>query len=78
MSVQSRVLELRHQESLNARLAVQAIQNGRDPSWFIEQAGTLRAERYECEGTANILRPLLDERIDNLMSRTRSTLAQSP
>jgi hypothetical protein len=63
------------EEGQYAGLGVQALQSGRrDPAWFFEEAGRLRAVRYEFEATARALAPLWHERLDELRQRREARL----
>lgn len=63
---------LREEESLAARLAVEALQTGRDAAFFIEEAGRCRAMRYEFAATGDVLSELNAERLEELRRRTGS------
>ena len=58
------------EESINARLAVKAMQTGEDPSFYLEEAGLCRATKYEFKATGDILRDLNAERLVELRRRT--------
>lgn len=65
--------QLRREEDLNARLAVQAIQTGEDPTFYLEEAGLCRATRYEYAATGNLLSELNTERLEELRRRNTSS-----
>jgi hypothetical protein len=64
---------LREEEAMNARLAVQAIQTGQDPTFYLEEAGLCRATRYEYQATGNVLSELQAERLAELRRRNTSS-----
>jgi hypothetical protein len=65
--------QLRREEDMNARLAVQAIQTGQDPTFYLEEAGLRRATRYEYAATGDALSALQAERLAELRRRNTSS-----
>jgi hypothetical protein len=61
---------LREEEAMDARLAVKAMQTGKDPSFYLTEAGRFRATRYEYQATGDILRDLNAARLIELRRRT--------
>lgn len=70
MSVWGIASDIERNESGYARLAVWAIQNGNDATFFIERAGRLRAERYEFEATGDIISDMSDARLAGILHRS--------
>ncbi len=62
------------EEGQYASLGVRYLQSGRDPKWFFEEAGRLRAVRYEFEATTRALAPLWHERLGELRQRREARL----
>ena len=69
--------QLRREEDLNARLAVQAIQTGQDPTFYLEEAGLCRAARYEYQATGDALSELNAERLAELRQRNHHSMGAS-
>jgi hypothetical protein len=69
MSIFDMVTDARNQEGVLAALGVKKLQQGKDAGYFFAEAAEYRALRYEYRATADIVWPLLQERIAARWSR---------